>query len=114
MENDGKLIEKQDHSPSEITSRYRVTPRYGMWYRDGKWILEAAVPGVIRENVKIKVKDDFFHMTAIREDVEYKLDLNFNFQIEKSKTKAEYKEGLLKVEFIQHDPLADAYMVPIE
>jgi len=108
------MIEKQDHSPSQATSRYRVTPRYGMWYRDGKWVLEAAIPGVLRENVKIKVKDDYFHMTATREDVEYNLDLNFNFQIENKKTKAEYKEGLLKVEFIQHDPLSDAYVVPIE
>jgi len=114
MASDGKMIEKQIHSPSKAGPRYRVTPRYGMWYRDGKWILEAALPGVNRENVNIKVKDDYFHMTAIREDVEYKLDLNFNFQIEKNKTKADYKEGLLKVEFIQHDPLTDAYMVPIE
>jgi len=109
-----KIVESTNTVQAEThTPRYRVTPRYGMWFDDGKWILEIALPGVAKDHVKIKTLRDYFQLRAERDTILYALDLDFNFEIEQEKTKAEYKEGLLRVEFYPYKPLDHAFVVPI-
>lgn len=114
MSTESNMIESPQTQPAEEKTRYRVAPRYGMWHENGKWVLQIALPGVSKEHIQIKTLDDYFQLRATRDDILYSLDLDFNFRVEKDKTHAEYKEGLLKIEFTKYDPLQHAYEVKIE
>jgi len=114
MSTDNKMMESPQTQPAEEKPRYRVTPRYGMWHENGKWVLQISLPGVSKEQIQMKTLEDFFQLRATRDDILYSLDLDFNFKVEKDKTHAEYKEGLLKIEFTKYDPLQHAFEVKIE
>jgi len=110
-----KVAEQKETIPAEVkTPLYRVAPRYGVWAEDGKWIIQVALPGVTKEKIHLKTLKDYFQLRAERDRVEYVLDLELDFQIEQEKTKAEYKEGLLRVEITEFNPLDHAVEVKIE
>jgi HSP20 family molecular chaperone IbpA len=91
--------------------RYKVTPRYGAWLRDDKFVLEIALPGVAKDAIKIKAMEDYFTLRAERENIIYSLDLDLNFKIEPTKVTNSYEEGLLRVEFERYNPLEKAVTV---
>jgi len=93
----------------ELAEKYRITPRYGAWLEDDKFVVEVALPGVPKESITMKALQDYFSLRASRENVEYVLDLDLNFRIEPAKVTSDYTEGLLRVEFQRYDPLAYAY-----
>ena len=90
------------------------TPRYGLYFENGKWILEVALPGVNKDKVTLKVLDDYLQLRAGRDQILYTLDLEFDFKVEKEKITASYKEGLLKLEMVPYNPLDHAHIVKIE
>ena len=61
----------------------------------------------------MKAMKEEFMLRAPRKDILYKLDLNLNVEIEPENSKSTYSEGLLRVELKRHNPLDDAYDVPI-
>jgi len=91
--------------------KYKVTPRYGAWLREDKFVLEIALPGVAKEAIKIKAMEDYFTLRAERENIVYTLDLDLNFKIEPTKVTSNYTEGLLRVEFERYNPLEKAFTV---
>ncbi len=91
--------------------KYKVTPRYGAWLHDDKFVLEIALPGVAKEAIKIKAMEDYFTLRAERDNIVYTLDLDLNFRIEPTKVTNEYIEGLLRVEFERFKPLEKAFTV---
>jgi len=91
--------------------KYKVTPRYGAWLHDDKFVLEIALPGVAKEAIKIKAMEDYFTLRAERDNIIYTLDLDLNFRIEPTKVANEYTEGLLRVEFERFKPLEKAFTV---
>jgi len=91
--------------------KYKVTPRYGAWLHDDKFVLEIALPGVAKEAIKMKAMEDYFTLRAERENIVYTLDLDLNFRIEPTKVTNEYTEGLLRVEFERFNPLEKAFTV---
>ena len=110
-----KVAERTESNVTEkVTPRYRVTPRYGLHFADEKWILEVALPGVTKDQIKIKLLEDYFQLRAQRNYILYDLDLEFDFQIEKDKVSAKYVEGLLTVEMTPYNPLDHAFTVPIQ
>jgi len=110
-----KVAEQKEITPAETKEPlYQAIPHYGVWAEDGKWIIQVALPGVTKEKIQIKTLKDYFQLRAQRDRVEYILDLELDFQIEQEKTKAEYKEGLLRVEMTEYNPLEHAYEVKIE
>jgi len=96
------------------TPHYRVSPRYGVYLEGEKVILQIALPGVKREAIKMKALKDYFTLSAQRGDVVFSLDLDLGIDIEPEKSKAEYTEGLLRIEFDRYNPLDHAYEVKIE
>lgn len=103
------VVESQDQE-----RKIQVRPKYGAWTEgNDKLIIEAALPGVKKENISIKALKDFFMLRGIRDNIMYRLDLELNMEIEPDKIIAKYDEGLLRVELKRHDPLQDAYIVPI-
>jgi len=101
-------------APTNEAPRYRVSPRYGVDLEGSKVILQIALPGVKRETIKMKALKDYFTLTAQRGEILYSLDLDFGLEIEPSKSKAEYSEGLLRIEFERYNPLESAFDVKIE
>jgi len=91
--------------------KYKVTPRYGAWLHDDKFVLEIALPGVAKDAIKMKAMEDYFTLRAERENIVYTLDLDLNFRIEPTKVTNEYTEGLLRVEFERFNPLEKAFTV---
>jgi len=96
---------------SKNQPKYKVTPRYGAWLRDDKFVLEIALPGVAKEAIKIKAMEDYFTLRAERDNIVYTLDLDLNFKIEPTKVTNNYTEGLLRVEFDRYNPLERAFTV---
>jgi len=101
-----KIMEETKDQP-----KYKVTPRYGAWLREDKFVLEVALPGVSKDAIKIKAMEDYFTLRAERENIIYTLDLDLNFRIEPTKVTSEYTEGLLHVEFERYKPLEKAFTV---
>jgi len=104
-------IQKTDE---ESKVKYRITPNYSAWVAEKEFIIQVALPGVSKENIKIKALKDLITLRAERGDILYSLDLTLHFDIVPNETKTNYEEGLLQMSFQLYDPLKDAYLVPIE
>jgi len=91
--------------------KYKVTPRYGAWLHDDKFVLEIALPGVAKDAIKIKAMEDYFTLRADRDNIIYTLDLDLSFTIEPTRVSSKYSEGLLHVEFERPNPLEKAHTV---
>ncbi len=94
--------------------KYRIKPRYGVWSDEEKITIQAALPGVKKENIEMKTLTDYFTLRAKRDDILYTLDLDLGIEIETKETKATYEEGLLRVELKRYKPLEHAFNVKIE
>jgi len=94
--------------------KYRIKPRYGVWSDEDKITIQAALPGVKKEDIEMKTLTDYFTLRAKRDDILYSLDLDMGVEIEPKETKATYSEGLLKVELKRYKPLEHAFNVKIE
>ncbi|HME51378.1 MAG TPA: Hsp20 family protein [Candidatus Lokiarchaeia archaeon] len=92
---------------------YHVTPNYSAWMAGNEFVIQVAIPGVARENIKMKALRDLFYLRAERDNIEYALDLDLNFEIDPNQVTAKYEEGLLRVAFERLNPLDEAYNVPI-
>jgi len=94
--------------------RYYVVPTYHGWFEEKKFIVEVELPGISKESIKIKALPDYFTLLAQRDQIGYKLNLDLYFNIEPSQIKANYHEGLLRLEFPLVDPIEKALEVKIE
>ena len=93
--------------------RYRVTPNYSAWMAGNEFVIQVAIPGVSPENIKMKALRDLFYLRAERDNIEYALDIDLNFDIDPNQVTAKYTEGLLRVAFERINPLDEAFDVPI-
>jgi len=109
---DEKKVEEK--VADESVYSYRITPRYGVWTEEDKIVIQVALPGVHKESIQMKALKDYFTLRATRDDILYSLELEFGIDIEPESTKAEYKEGLLRVEMKRFKPLEHAFNVPIQ
>ncbi|MHA1584649.1 MAG: Hsp20/alpha crystallin family protein [Promethearchaeota archaeon] len=95
-------------------AKYHIIPKYGVWTNDDSVVIQIAVPGVEKDAINIQVAEDLFHLQARRDNILYKLDLEFGIRLEPQVSKATYEEGLLKVELKRYKPLEHAFNVKIE
>ena len=75
--------------------------------------LEISVPGVRKEDVKLKMHDDSFNLSAPRDDFDYTATMAFCCPVRASDAKAEYRDGLLKIEVPFKDAMEGAVDVAI-
>jgi len=91
-----------------------VVPTYHGWLEEKQFVLEFELPGVKKDEIKIKALPDEFLLEAKRERYGYHADLDLTFEIDPTKIKATYHEGLLRVEISLVDPTEKAVEVKIE
>ena len=105
--------ENKIKNEKNVENLTKITPRFTAWMEDNKIIVRVVLPGVDSENIEMKALQDRFLLRAKRENILYDLDLGLDVDIEPNNAIAQYREGLLRVELIRHNPMDDAYDVPI-
>lgn len=75
--------------------------------------MEVPLPGVKKEEIKLRVMDDGYTVTATRDDVEYIATGGFCCPIKASEVNAIYDNGLLKIEAPFKDAMEGAVEVTI-
>jgi len=75
--------------------------------------LEICVPGVKKQAIHLKIRDDSYSLIAPRDDFDYVSAAAFCCPVNSKKAKASYKDGMLKVMVPLRDPMEGARVVKI-
>jgi HSP20 family protein len=76
--------------------------------------LEISIPGVKKEDIALRVKEDGFDLIASRDDFDYVTASAFCCPVKPDSASAKYENGLLRVAIPFKDPMEDAHTVAIE
>jgi HSP20 family protein len=108
-------VKQTTETPKTEEPEYYYEPEYTTWMEDEKTFkIEVELPGVRKENIKIKAIRDSFELTATRGAIGYELNLEFGFEFDPAKVHSHYEEGLLTITFTMVDPMDSAVDVKIE
>lgn len=96
--------------------KIKVSPEICAYVDENHTVLtiEVIIPGVKKENIKVRMHEDSFSMSAPREDIEYVTTLAFCCPVKPEAAVAKYENGLLKIEVPFKDLMEDAIKVKIQ
>ncbi len=75
--------------------------------------LEISIPGVNKEDIQLRIRDDSFHLIAPHGDFDYVSASAFCCPVIAESAKAIYENGVLKVNLDFRDPFENAYRVTV-
>lgn len=81
---------------------------------DGHLHLEMMLPGVKKEAVTLRMRDDSFFLSASGESMEYVTTSAFCCPVDSGKATAEFMEGLLKIVVPFKDPMEGTIDIPVQ
>jgi HSP20 family molecular chaperone IbpA len=95
--------------------RIRVAPEVCSYVDDEHLTLtlEISLPGVPKENIKLRMHEDSFTLSAPRDETEYVTTLSFCCPVVPDKAEANYENGLLTISVPFKDPMEDAVTVQV-
>jgi HSP20 family molecular chaperone IbpA len=96
--------------------RVKVAPEVCSYTDDDKnrLTVEITIPGVAKEDINLKIREDSFNLSASRKDIEYATTLSFCCPVKPDEAKAKYENGLLKIEVPFKDTMEDAIKIKIK
>lgn len=65
--------------------------------------IEVDLPGVERKDIDLKIHDDSFYLSALRENILYVANYATCCPVDPEKATAKYKNGLLRIEVPFHE-----------
>lgn len=117
-----EIVERKKDSVQEPTDKtqpteytYAIYPdiRRTINYDTKTVDLEISIPGVKKEDIKLLVMPEMFHLTGKRGHMQYSANQAFGVEVVPEKTTAKYENGLLRVKAIIKDPMDAAKAVNI-
>ena len=75
--------------------------------------MEISIPGVKKEDIHLKMREDGFSLSAPRDDIEYVATLAFCCPVAANGADASYENGLLRISVPFKDPMADAVEIAV-
>jgi len=98
-----------------MAERIKVTPEVCSYTDEehNRLTMEISLPGVKKEDIKLKMHDDSVYLSAPREDVEYVTAFAFCCPVVPGKAEAKYENGLLRINAPFKDVMEDAVSVSV-
>ncbi len=99
-----------------MAERLKIKPEVQSFVDENhsKMTIEIALPGVAKENIKLRMHQDSFSMIATREKFDYVTTMAFCCPVKPEDAKATYDNGLLTIHVPFKDLMEDALRIPIE
>jgi HSP20 family protein len=96
--------------------KFVMSPEVCAWADDEKdnYHIEITMPGVEKDTIKLKLHEDSFFVKGETDNTVYVGSYVICCPVKPGETKAEYKNGILKIDVPFKDPIEDAVDVKIE
>jgi HSP20 family molecular chaperone IbpA len=94
----------------------KVAPEFCAFVDDDhtRVTVEIAIPGVDKNDIKLKMHEDSFNLSAPRKNVEYVTTVAFCCPVKPEQAKAKYENGLLTIEVPFKNAMEDSVNIAIE
>ncbi len=101
---------------SKVEDKLTLMPEIVAWANDEKenYHIEIKLPGVEKDTIKLKMHEDSFFIKGESESTNYVGSFALCCDVTPEKAKAEYKNGLLKIDIPFKDPMEGAIDIKIE
>jgi len=118
-----EIVERKSEAVQEQTGKIQVPEYTYAIYPDIRRTinydtktveLEISLPGVKKEDIKLLVMPEIFHLTGKRGQMQYSANQSFGVEIVPEKTVAKYENGLMRVKAFIKDPMDAAKSVAIQ
>jgi HSP20 family protein len=98
-----------------MAEKIKVTPEVCSYTDEAhnRLTMEISLPGVKKEDIKLKMHNDSVYLSATRDDVEYVTAYSFCCPVVPGKAEAKYENGLLRINAPFQDVMEDAVSVSI-
>jgi HSP20 family protein len=95
--------------------KFRVTPDVCTYMSEDEHTLniQVSIPGVKKDDIRLRMLDDSFSLMAPGNDVEYVAASAFCCPVKANKAQANYEDGCLKIAVPLKNPFENAVEVPV-
>jgi len=116
VERKSEAVQDQGNKTQTPEYTYAIYPdiRRTINYDTKSVELEISLPGVKKEDIKLLVLPEIFHLTGQRGQMQYCANQSFGVEVVPEKTQAKYENGLLRIKAFIKDPMDAAKSVAIQ